>query len=224
MNCRYCTKPRDVVRHFSQTKTKKETMNFLKKIFGKKETENKVSKSLKKNEFNQNVDVESYGIEKENSHQRAIELIPEDFFWSCIDELAPFGSDEGDTALSEFRDWRKKNPDEETYEFLKWTIESVSEQNISKYNEKILDRTEIKEKIADEDFDDQQYIFTVDISVIATGFGQLVDEGKIDFMNKPIIQLAIDRQKIWAELSIDWKHRNEYIENLKVLERALKEA
>ncbi len=190
-------------------------MNLFKKIFGKKEIENRNP---------QNNDEESYGIEKENSHRRAIELIPEDFFWSSSDELAPFGSDEGDMALSEFRDWRKKNPKVETYECLKWTIEGVSEQNISKYNERILDRAEIKEKIADEDFDDQQYIFTVDISVIATGFGQLVDEGEIDLKNKPIIQLAIDRQKIWAELSTDWEHRNEYIENLNVLEKVLKKA
>ncbi len=197
-------------------------MNFLKRIFGKKETENKDSKGLVENEFNQNGDEESYGIEKENSHRRAIELIPEEFFWSCVDELAPFGSDEGDTALSEFRDWRKNNPNKETYDCIKWTIEGVSEQDMSNYNQKILDRTEIKERIADENFDDQQFIFTVDISVIATGFGQLVDEGKIDLKNKPIIQLAIDRQKIWAELSEHWENRNKYIENLNVLERALK--
>jgi uncharacterized protein YfeS len=199
-------------------------MNFFKRIFGKKETKNRIPQNLEEKNFNQNDEEESYGIEKENSHQRAIELIPEDFFWSSVDELAPFGSDEGDTALSEFRDWRKRNPKEEIYECLKWTIEGVSEQNISKYNENILDRTEIKEQIADENFDDLQYIFTVDISVIATGFGQLVDEGKIDLKCKPIIQLAIDRQKIWAELSTEWEHRNEYIENLNVLERVLKEA
>jgi uncharacterized protein YfeS len=199
-------------------------MNFFKRIFGKKETKNRIPQNLEEKNFNQNDEEESYGIEKENSHQRAIELIPEDFFWSSVDELAPFGSDEGDTALSEFRDWRKRNPKEEIYECLKWTIEGVSEQNMSKYNENILDRTEIKEQIADENFDDLQYIFTVDISVIATGFGQLVDEGKIDLKCKPIIQLAIDRQKIWAELSTEWEHRNEYIENLNVLERVLKEA
>ena len=161
-------------------------MNFFKKLFGKKEVENQIS----------NNDEESFGIEKENAHPRAIALIPEDFFWSCVDELAPFGSDEGDMALSEFRDWRKNNPNKETFECLKWTIESVSEQDLSKYNEDILDRIEIKEKIEDKSFDDQQYIFTVDVSVIATGFGQLVDEGKIDPKNKPIIQLAIERQKI----------------------------
>jgi len=167
---------------------------------------------------------EIYGIDKDHAHKRAIELIPEEFFWDNISELAPFGSDEGDTALSEFRDWKKENPNLPTYECIKWTIESVGEMNISDYNEKILDRKLIKKQIIDIAFDDQQYIFTVDISVIATGFGQLVDEGKIEERNKPLIQLAIDRQKIWAELAEDWEYREEYIGNLNVLERALKEA
>lgn len=167
---------------------------------------------------------EVYGIQKDHAHKRAIKLIPEDFFWSCIDELAPFGSDEGDMALAEFRDWKKENPNSPTYECLQWTIESVSELNISEYNENILDKGLIKKQIGDDNFDDYQYIFTVDISAIAIGFGQLVDEGKIDERNKPIIQLAINRQKKWAELSEGWKYRDEYIANLIVLERALKEA
>lgn len=167
---------------------------------------------------------EPYGIDKEFAHQRAIELIPEEFFWDCIDELAPFGSDEGDTALAEFRDWKKANPTLPTYECLKWTIESVGEIKIEEYNEKILDPQLIKAQLEDPAFDDQQYIFTLDVSVIATGFGQLVDEGKIDEKNKPLIQLAIDRQKIWAELVEDWDYTDEYTERLNVLERALKKA
>ena len=171
-----------------------------------------------------NQEAEVYGINKANAHPRAIQLIPEAFFWDCIDELAPFGSDEGDTALSEFRDWKKENPNLPVYECLKWTVESVGEIDIADYNASILDRNLIEKQLEDEAFDDDQYIFTVDISVIATGFGQLVEEGKIDERNKPIIQLAIDRQKIWAELSKDWAFREEYIGNLLVLERALSAA
>lgn len=167
---------------------------------------------------------EIYGIDKEFAHQRAIELIPEEFFWDCIDELAPFGSDEGDAALAEFRDWKKVNPNLPTYECLKWTIESVGEMKLEDYNEKILDPQLIRAQLEDTAFDDQQYIFTLDTSVIATGFGQLVDEGKIDEKNKPLIQLAIDRQKIWAELAEDWDYKDEYIERLNVLLRALKKA
>ena len=74
---------------------------------------------------------EYYGIEKEKAHERAIELVPEDFFWNCTDDLAPFGSDEGDMALSEFRDWKKSNPNAKTYECLRWTIEGVSERSVA---------------------------------------------------------------------------------------------
>lgn len=167
---------------------------------------------------------EKYGIDIGYAHPKAIELIPEDFFWSCIDELAPFGSDEGDTALAEFRDWRKENPTTPTLECLKWVIESVGEMEFEDYNSEILLRTKIKSQLEDEDFDDQQYIYTLDISVIATGFAQLVDEGVIEGLNKKIIQLAIDRQIIWAELSESWGYSEEYISNLKILDRALKAA
>lgn len=167
---------------------------------------------------------EKYGIDIDNAHQKAIELIPEDFFWSCIDELAPYGSDEGDTALAEFRDWRKENPATPTLECLKWVIESVGEMEFADYNSEMLSRTKIKSQLEDDEFDDQQYIYTLDNSVIATGFAQLVDEGIIEVENKKIIQLAIDRQIIWAELSEVWEHSKEYISNLKILDRALKAA
>jgi uncharacterized protein YfeS len=167
---------------------------------------------------------ENYGIDIDHAHKRAIELIPEEFFWSCIDELAPFGSDEGDTALAEFRDWRKENPNTPTIECLKWTIESVGEMAFSDYNSEMLSRSKIKSQLEDEDFDDQQYIYTLDISVIATGFAQLVDEGIIEPENKKVIQLAIDRQIIWAELTEGWEHAQEYISNLKILDRTLKAA
>ena len=164
---------------------------------------------------------EKYGIDIDNAHKRAIELIPEAFFWSCIDELAPFGSDEGDTALAEFRDWRKENPEAPTLECLKWTIEEVGEMSFEDYNSEMLSRSKIKSQIEDEDFDDLQYIYTLDVSVIATGFAQLVDEGLIEPENKKIIKVAIDRQIIWAEISEDWSHSTEYISNLKVLNRVL---
>lgn len=164
---------------------------------------------------------EKYGIDIDNAHPKAIEIIPEDFFWSCINELAPFGSDEGDTALAEYRDWRKANPNTPTLECLKWVIESVGEMNFADYNQKIVDKDLVNSQLEDDDFDDQQYIYTLDNSVIATGFAQLVDEGIIEQQNKPFIQLAIERQKLWAELSEEWAHSKEYIDNLKVLERAL---
>ena len=94
--------------------------------------------------------------------------------------------------------------------------------NFKNYNQELLERDHIKEAIEDEDYDDQQYLYTLDNSVIATGFAQLVDEGLIEAANKPIIQLAITRQIIWAEFSTDWENADQYIDNLKVLNTALK--
>lgn len=107
---------------------------------------------------------------------------------------------------------------------LKWTIESVSEQPIESYQAAILDPTLIEQQIKNPQFDDFQYIFTVDVSILATGFGQLVDEGIINPIDKPILQLAIQRQKIWATLQPTWDGSECYLNNLTVLERVLKEA
>lgn len=168
---------------------------------------------------------EFLGIDKEKAHQRAIELMTEDFFWSGSDELAPFGSDEGYTALAAFRRWRKKYPEAMGGHYITWVIESVGElKNYRKYDDEILDRALIKKQKDDPDFDDQQYIYTLDISIIATGFGQLVDEGKIDEKYKVYIQRAIDRQKIWADLSETWEYKDEYIRRMNVMEGILEEA
>jgi len=200
-------------------------MGFFEKLFGKQKPENKMPpKPVSDSEtINEELQEEPYGIDKNFAHPRAIELIPEDFFWSNFDELAPFGSDEGDTALAEFREWRKRNPKAETFECLRWTIEGVSEKNLSDYNEKILDEKLIMAQIHDEEFLDRHYIYTVDTSVIATGFAQLIDEGTIDNKNKPLIQQAIDRQKVYATKVHDWEHKDQYLKNLAVLERVLKE-
>ncbi len=139
-------------------------------------------------------DNEIYGIDKDHAHPRAIELIPEVFFWSCGDDWAPFGSDEGDTALSEFREWRRDNPNLPVMACVKWTVEGVGEIRFEDYNESILNESLLSEQISDHNFDDQQFVYTLDISIIGTIFGQLVDEGTIDENVKPICDLAIFRQ------------------------------
>lgn len=169
---------------------------------------------------------DGYGINKQNAHPRALELIKEEFFWDCSDELAPFGSDEGDTALSEFRDWKDENQNEPVFECIKWTIEGVGEIHLKDYNERLLDRDLIEKQIADVNFDVEQYIFTLDVSIIATGFGQLVDEGKIDKEIKPFIRIAIERQKLWAKISEQenvWyeKSADNYVERMNMLLKVL---
>lgn len=172
-------------------------------------------------------DDEPYGINKDYAHARALELAPEDFFWNCGDELAPFGSDEGDMALREWREWRQENPTSPGLDCLIWTIESVGEMDVEDYNDSLLDEHTIQVQIADEEFDDVQYVYILDTSVIATGFGQLVDEGRIDIDSKPFIKRAIDRLIVWSGLTdaiLPAQYRKEYHAKLQVLARILQEA
>jgi uncharacterized protein YfeS len=167
---------------------------------------------------------EKNGVDRNAAHPRARDLVPEQFFWDCTDELAPFGADEGDTALAEFREWRRDRPRTPIIECLKWTIESVGEMEFADYSNAILSPSLVASQIADPSFDDQQYIFTLDVSVLATGFGQLIDEGRIDASAKPVVARAIARQIVWAGLKNEWDYSEEYIAHLHVLERVLKNA
>jgi uncharacterized protein YfeS len=163
-------------------------------------------------------------LEKDEAHPRALELIPDDFFWDCTDELAPFGSDEGDQALHEFQSWRKENVDGPIELCLAWTIESVGEMDFSEYTDAIFDESTVRIQVEDPEFDDQQLIYATDVSVIATTFSQLVVEGKIDASAKPIARRAIKRQIVWAVSKPNWSQALQYIQNLRRLDVVLDQA
>lgn len=159
-----------------------------------------------------------------NPHPRALELIPEDFFWDTVDTPVPFGSEEGTIALEEFRSWRQQNPTALSFDYLKSVVETTGKFALTDYNESILDH-DVLEAAVSADPPLKQFEFNrVDIAVIATGFGQFADEGIIETANKPIIHLAIERQKIIAGLIKGNFYMEEYLENLEVLSRVLKEA
>ena len=56
-------------------------------------------------------------------HPRARDLMTEAFFWDIGDDCAPFGSDEGDTALHEYRAWRESNPEGSLVDCLAWIMD-----------------------------------------------------------------------------------------------------
>ena len=68
------------------------------------------------------------------------------------------------------------------------------------YNEALLDQDLVKSQIADPYFDDKYIIDTLDTTIIATVFGQFVDEGKIEKSAIPICKIAIQRQLLYNKL------------------------
>lgn len=117
----------------------------------------------------------------------------ERFFWDCVDEEGPFGSDEGADAYAEFRSWRAKNKRKSLKACLSW----IMQDGLRGYNETLLTDEAVAQALSgsDEAFLAEHYdLFTLDATVIATALGQLLDEGRIDKNAKPYIRIAIQRQ------------------------------
>jgi len=131
--------------------------------------------------------------EPEQAHPRARELMVEPFFWDCVDERAPFGSDEGSDAYYEWRNWREENPSASLRDCLSWILNG----ELDAYNESLCSDEQIERDLANPDgaFLAEHYdMFTLDTTIIATGLGQLMDEGRIDTEAKPYVNVAIRRQ------------------------------
>lgn len=135
-----------------------------------------------------NVSKEFYDIVP---HERAIKIADYEFFWDCVDELAPFGSDESYMAFAELCDWREDYPDADIIECYKWIL-SCWGLELEEYDESIIENENIVKIIKDLDFEEE--LLMLDLTIIATGFGQLILEGKIDNDVKNIIHLALLRQ------------------------------
>jgi uncharacterized protein YfeS len=128
--------------------------------------------------------------EESHRHQRAVRLMQGDVFWDCVNELAPFGSDEGADAYAEYRRWRAENPESSLVDCVSWILGG----RIAEYDMKLVDDEAIRQSDALAKRLGYPDAFTLDATVIATVLGQLVDEGRIDVEAKPFAKVAIARQ------------------------------
>ncbi len=127
------------------------------------------------------------------AHARAREMLLEPFFWDCVDEETPFGSDEGHDAYFEYRRWRAANPSAPLVKCLSWIMAG----RVDEYTEGLCSDERIASDLENPEdaFLAEDYeMFTLDATVIATALGQLIDEGRIDEDAKPYIRVAIKRQ------------------------------
>ena len=132
--------------------------------------------------------------EPESAHARARELMIEPLFWDCTDEGALFGSDEGWEAYYEWRRWRQENPSSPLTDCFNWILKG----RLDEYNQSLVLEEKIDDDLANPaaslhaDYGD---IWTLDTTIIASGLGQLIDEGAIDQDAKPYLLVATNRQR-----------------------------
>ena len=127
--------------------------------------------------------------------------------------------------MNEFREWRNKNKKKSIVKFIKVAIEDIGEIEFKDYTVKLLDQRVIGNLLTDEDYDADQLFDGLDTTIIAIGFAQLIDEGKIDQDAKRFIRIAIERQLIGNSLGLyDEDLSRDYISYLKRLKVVLEEA
>jgi len=126
--------------------------------------------------------------------KRSRELMKEDFFWDCVDEESPFGSDEGWEAYYSYRDWRKENPKGTPIEYMDDVMLGQSnDYNTSLTNDEVIIQSAKSPRKA---FLGDKYDPSVlDVTVLAICLGQLIDEGKINTSLKKFGEIAVVRQR-----------------------------
>jgi uncharacterized protein YfeS len=129
----------------------------------------------------------------------------EEFFWDCVDEEAPFGSDEGHDAYYEFREWRRRNKEKQLTDCLAWIMQG---EDLGSYTDEICsdEAVALAHETPTEAFLADAYdMSTLDATVIATSLGQLLDEGRIDLAAKPYVRVAIERQLHPKVVTSEWR-------------------
>jgi uncharacterized protein YfeS len=128
--------------------------------------------------------------EPSHRHPRAGELMREEVLWDCVNELAPFGSDEGADAYVEYRNWREQHRDSNLFECIAWILGG----NCAPYNAALTHVESIRKSDESAQGFGFSDAFTLDATIIATVLGQLVEEGRIDSEAKQFGLLAVGRQ------------------------------
>lgn len=128
----------------------------------------------------------------DKAHPTAKQLMNEEFYWSPIEETAPFGSDDGADTYAGFADWRRTNKTNSPKEFLTEQIDSwgyptfdLNETNIDKLKP-YLKKTELGSR----------FMSGIDAAIVAIAFGQLYLEGTVNQDYKELAVTSIKRQLI----------------------------
>jgi uncharacterized protein YfeS len=146
------------------------------------------------------------------AHINAKALMNEDFYFSPIDETAPFGNDDGSDAYAGFVTWRQSNKNAKPKEYFDESLERWGYPKFDIYE------TGYKQLLPFLKQDKMSIIYMTgtDAAIIAIAFGQLYLEGVIDKDFNELAKTAIKRELI-PELLTQWgeKYKKEREEKLK---------
>ena len=137
---------------------------------------------------------EKLGIDWEDYHPKAREILDDPFLWDSSHEFAPNGNDTGADLLEAYRDWLKKHRVGRPMEFLEHLARRWGYADLQAMDEETLDE-----------------------SAIGLAFAEIKLRGQCDDEVRALALKSIERQCEIAERSVDWSHRGERLKTLKMM-------
>lgn len=139
-------------------------------------------------------DDDEIGLHLLTSHPKFRENFTDDFYFDCVDEEAPFGSDEGSDTLSQIEEDLRKSKEFNFTTFPKKLIETYWDMTYIPANDISLDKIEELVKT------DEMNVTQSDMVTYATAFAQIKITGQIDNELKTSALNAMKRLEIVAQL------------------------
>ena len=158
----------------------------------------------RKDAFNKLDDWKKIGLDWDDFHPKAREIVPIPNQWSCADEFSPNGNDTGADTLEIFRKWNKRNGNSSALSFLS----------------KLLKDWEID---INDPYQSDYSSYAYFQSVIGLAFASAKIRGKCEQELKDRAVNAIDEYLGSIKDKTDWEYKGECEEKLKLSKRVIEE-
>jgi uncharacterized protein YfeS len=126
----------------------------------------------------------------DKASSNAKRLMNEDFYFSTIDETAPFDNDDGADTYAGFKEWSRTHKNENPKEYL---LEQMDSWDYPKFDIYEVDIKKLTPYLKESTLS-SQYMSGIDAAIIAIAFGQLYLEGTVDKDFNKLAKIAIRRQ------------------------------
>lgn len=154
------------------------------------------------------------------AHPAARKLLQADWLYSAKDDHAPFGSDDAADAYAAFSDWRKTHTGGSTKKFV---TDLLLSWQYPAFDHKATDYNSLRNYIEGNTLG-WRYLFGTDAAIIATAFGQLYIEGRVDSDLKQMAVTALKRESTHEFIQSWQEERPEREEKLNKLLAILEKA
>ena len=147
----------------------------------------------------QTKNMSDYSPTFEKAHPKAKALLKEDFYFSPIDETAPFGNDDGADTYAGFKDWRQTHINDNPKIFL---LDQIDYWSYPKFDIYETDIKKLTPYLKQSELG-SRYMSGIDAAITSIAFGQLYLEGTVDKDFNELAKTAIRRQLL-PELLALW--------------------